>query len=377
MYLPTAFFSSDIETFASGGIEYTFSSGSGLYRSHYFNMPKDYQGGGTLNTTLTVLQPITASVRLVGGGGVNGGPSGFGAGGGGGGFLQSQSVEFGTGSISIGIGMGGITGSDANERGKSGNNSTLSYGTISMLAFGGGGGGARSNQGTQNEQGKDGGSGGGSGVTAPGTTGPAGGSTLDSAQGKDGNQYVHSAFQGAPGGGGGAGVVLQSGTNGFGNGPVTESIFHGVPALYSRGSSGKASQFFEVLSGGGQQDEAVSSGSYGSCMITYQIGDINLNDTITRRFTKEYGIGAPFQIYSVEGGTGNLVETIVTGSAGTFVDLCMPRQGSWVLANNGGFPAGSDFDGNFYRIPTLNSDIVLNNLGIPEKVATITIIGNC
>jgi len=375
MYLPTAFFSSDTETFASGGIEYTFSSGSGLYRSHYFNMPKDYQGGGTLNTTLTVLQPITASVRLVGGGGVNGGPSGGGAGGGGGGFLQSQSVEFGTGSISIGIGLGGITGSDSDERGKSGNDSTLSYGTISMLAFGGGGGGADTSQNTKNAQGKDGGSGGGSGRTFGTTTGPPGGSTLDSAQGKDGNQYVHSGFGGAPGGGGGAGAVLQSGTNGFGNGPVTESLFHGIPALYSRGSSGKDSQVFEVLSGGGQQDEAVSSGSYGSCMVTYQIGNINLNDTITRRFTKEDG--TTFQIYSVEGGTGNLLETIATGSAGEFVDICMPRQGSWVLANNGGFPAGSDFDGNFYRIPTLNSGIVLNNSGIPDVVATITIIGNC
>lgn len=377
MYLPTAFFSSDTETFASGGLEYTFSSGSELYRSHYFNMPKDYQGGGTLNTTLTVLQPITASVRLVGGGGVNGGPFSGGGGGGGGGFLQSQSVEFGTGSISIGIGMGGITGSDADERGKSGNDSTLSYGTISMLAFGGGGGGADTSQFSKNPQGKDGGSGGGSGRTFGTTTGPAGGSTLDSAQGKDGHIFVYRAFQPPMGGGGGAGEVRHLGWDsyGLGDGPVTESIFHGLPALYSGGSNGTAVSDIYQLSGGAQQDTNVNSGSYGSCMITYQIGTINLNDTITRRFTKTKGV--EFQIYSVEGGTGNLVETIATGSIGTTIDVCMPRQGSWVLAWNGGSNTATDFDGNFFRIPTLNSGLIESSVFGTDEFATITVIGNC
>jgi hypothetical protein len=245
-------------TYATGGIERTFLSGSVYYRSHVFN------SDSTFYVLTSSLPQVT--VMVVGGGGGCGqqvvcrdgqiSQRGATAGGGAGGMLVTSSLTLFSGSYSATIGQGGVTGS----------NGTDSYfytssgigGPISLRAIAGGRGGGTGNQLTCSpnlrflQNGNNGGSGGGGQASncVPSNIGTAATGTAD--QGNNGGRGI---TYGQPGGGGGAGSVGQDG---------------GVKAAYAGGDGGSGSIFrgfdgsVKYFAGGGGGGAVVSVGVTGS-----------------------------------------------------------------------------------------------------------------
>jgi hypothetical protein len=189
----------------SGGTPTT----SGLYTIVSF-----LGSSGTINVNSTVSN--TFYYLVVGGGGPGGGDQG--GGGGAGGVLQGSFLISGSDTINIIVGAGGIiTFNTSTENGK---DSSLSYGSTTITANGGGYGGWASGWSFPNNQAGSGGCGGGAGtdttIVGTGTQGQNGGSSslLSGGGGGGGMTLVGVNGTSTKGGNGGDGIQCsQTGIN--------------------------------------------------------------------------------------------------------------------------------------------------------------------
>lgn len=182
--------------------------------------------------------PLPSNVRemdylVVGGGGGGGGF--WGGGGGAGGLIASNGVAIAKGAtLSVLVGAGGAGGSgspSAPQDGRNGSASTLSYGSVSLVADGGG-------FGASNWHG--GGSGGSGGGCGSGINNGSGGSATQVSKGGMGNNGGDGlGFNVGAGGGGASGRGGDNSSSGPGAGGLgLESSITGEPVCYAAGGAG-------------------------------------------------------------------------------------------------------------------------------------------
>ena len=175
---------------------------------------------GQTQYTFTTTANIVCDILLIGGGG--GGAMG---GGGGGGFVYTSNVSMGTGTYTVRVGNGGLCQGAYDYTGTQGAHSTISGGTINLIAYGGGGGGGNHIAPPTYPNGEVGSYGGNGGddrkiQAYTVTQGNLGGST---------NELVTS--YGSGGGGGGAGGR-------GGNTVIVPGLYAGGTTPYNRGGMG-------------------------------------------------------------------------------------------------------------------------------------------
>ena len=336
MFIPTVYFSETEGDFitATGGTEYTWISGSYIWKSHIFTNGTVEQFNVTQGTT------TKAKVLVVAGGGVKGyGNYDAGAlfytsgGGGGGGMIEQTQVLLTSGSYNVLAGEGGSKFSSpypsSPTSGDNGTNSYINGNGYVLTSIGGGGGGGA------NLRGKDGGSGGGAGGNSFPGLGIEG-------QGFDGGPWYYNASQGARVGGGGGGAGQVGGTNGTttgGDGKIS-TLYYGLSAYYAGGGYSSINVFEGKVSlgdiGKGTSD-ATTNGSTGIVIISYPFQKISPFRTQLCRFTPTINGTLEY----IKPGTGNLTSMEVSSSVD--YDVCIVSGSQWnVYYNDDYFPTVND-----------------------------------
>ena len=230
----------------------------------------------------------TLDYLLIAGGGGGGDGNAPGGGGGAGGYRSITNVTATAGSLNITIGAGGTGSPGGDQRGNSGNNSTIT-GTSSYSATGGGYGGGYNSNGIG---GTGGSGGGGSGPTGTGTggTGNAGGySPVEGTNGGDSSNNSNfggggggagsSGSSGASGGAGGSGAtwldgITRAGGGGGGNNGGTNGGSGGGGSGGTSGSGGGGGTANTGSGGGAGKDSAGGNGGSGVFIVRYQTGTV-------------------------------------------------------------------------------------------------------
>jgi hypothetical protein len=211
------------------------------------------------NDTHTFPVNTTCDILIVGGGGGggHGGDNGRGGGGGGAGqFLLKTNYSLNAGTYKINVGRGGVGGNITTQYGETGNNSSISTASNTiLLESSGGGGGARGLSGNVSN-GLNGASGGGGCGDGGANTGLGGTASIQFVN----NNTLYTGYNGASGG---------PAYNGGGGGGYTSAGFSATTTSGGDGGSGITNNITGVVmnycagGGGGAYNNGVSTGTRG------------------------------------------------------------------------------------------------------------------
>ena len=195
-----------------------------------------FNGSGSINVTSkgTSSGSTTVDWLIIAGGGAGGNTGYISGGGGAGGYREGTTTLTNTGSGSITVGAGGPAAVSSGV--SNGNNSSVTFPSISAISSTGGGGGATRN-GSVNDDAGDGGSGGGAdgGFNSAGSGNDGGYSPSEGHDG--GDNYSGASYRGAGGGGAGEDGKNSSSSGGGDGGAGKWSAISGF-AFTQRGGGG-------------------------------------------------------------------------------------------------------------------------------------------
>lgn len=287
---------------------------SGSYYTIYGDAEYDVIVVFTGTSTMTISSSYSASsitmrAYMVGGGGGGGSTNGNweGGGGGGAGGYGNGTIIFASGNTyTITIGSGGSGGSGGGAGG-TGGNTTITGGSISETAYGGGAGG-----GQNSSTGGNGGSGGGAG----GNTNNSGGTATSGASGS--GSYASMSYSGYSGGRTGTSTDMGRGGGGGGGSSTAGSDTSSSSNVGGNGGSGTTISFtnntFSIAGGGGGGGGNTSSSSSGASGGTGQAGGGNGGTSANGT-----GSNATANTGSGGGGGGNVYSSGGSGGSGIVI----------------------------------------------------------